>query len=84
MEPTATASGFDDSQTEKGPSGRHEEQHNFRQHGSPRQIYGIKWAIAYAAMLSTTFLFALDNTIASLSFQLLHCIELTSIYFADS
>ncbi|KAI0007237.1 major facilitator superfamily-domain-containing protein [Xylariaceae sp. FL0662B] len=32
---------------------------------SPRQIHGWKWAIAYAAMLSTTFLFSLDNTIVA-------------------
>ncbi|GKU06434.1 major facilitator superfamily transporter [Fusarium langsethiae] len=32
---------------------------------SPRDIHGWRWAIAYAAMLSTTFLFALDNTIVA-------------------
>ncbi|GKT41336.1 efflux pump DEP3 [Colletotrichum spaethianum] len=32
---------------------------------SPRNIHGWKWAIAYAAMLSTTLLFALDNTIVA-------------------
>ncbi|KAH7390153.1 MFS transporter [Cadophora sp. MPI-SDFR-AT-0126] len=32
---------------------------------APRPIHGIKWATAYAAMLSTTFLFALDNTITA-------------------
>ncbi|KAK7228106.1 hypothetical protein V2G26_000276 [Clonostachys chloroleuca] len=31
----------------------------------PRTIHGWRWAIAYAAMLSTTFLFALDNTIVA-------------------
>ncbi|EFW22347.1 conserved hypothetical protein [Coccidioides posadasii str. Silveira] len=30
-----------------------------------RQLHGWKWAIAYTAMLSTTFLFALDNTIVA-------------------
>ncbi|CAG8975977.1 hypothetical protein HYALB_00012312 [Hymenoscyphus albidus] len=30
---------------------------------SPRQIHGIKWAIAYTSILSSTFLFALDNTV---------------------
>ncbi|KAJ6000157.1 hypothetical protein N7481_000566 [Penicillium waksmanii] len=29
---------------------------------SPRPIHGWKWAIAYASMISTTFLFALDNS----------------------
>ncbi|KAK0385481.1 hypothetical protein NLU13_6661 [Sarocladium strictum] len=28
-----------------------------------RNIHGWRWAVAYSAMLSTTFLFALDNTI---------------------
>ncbi|KAK1765886.1 major facilitator superfamily domain-containing protein [Phialemonium atrogriseum] len=32
---------------------------------SPRSIHGWKWAVAYMAMLSTTFLFALDNTIVA-------------------
>ncbi|KAK2612305.1 Efflux pump dep3 [Conoideocrella luteorostrata] len=32
---------------------------------SPRNIHGWRWAIAYAAMLSTTLLFALDNTIVA-------------------
>nr|ART34992.1 putative Major Facilitator Superfamily transporter [Fusarium babinda] len=32
---------------------------------SQRSIRGWKWAVAYAAMLSTTFLFALDNTIVA-------------------
>ncbi|OHE97147.1 major facilitator superfamily transporter [Colletotrichum orchidophilum] len=32
---------------------------------SPRDIHGWKWAVAYAAMLSTTLLFALDNTIVA-------------------
>ncbi|PVH86320.1 MFS transporter [Cadophora sp. DSE1049] len=32
---------------------------------APRSIHGVKWATAYAAMLSTTFLFALDNTITA-------------------
>ncbi|KAM5480781.1 Efflux pump dep3 [Microsporum canis] len=32
---------------------------------SPRQIRGWKWAVAYASMLSTTFLFSLDNTIVA-------------------
>ncbi|EEP76519.1 predicted protein [Uncinocarpus reesii 1704] len=32
---------------------------------SPRQLHGIKWAIAYISMLSTTFLFALDNTVVA-------------------
>ncbi|CAI7590854.1 unnamed protein product [Penicillium viridicatum] len=32
---------------------------------SPRQIHAWKWAIAYASMISTTFLFALDNTIVA-------------------
>ncbi|EFR04322.1 hypothetical protein MGYG_07329 [Nannizzia gypsea CBS 118893] len=32
---------------------------------SPRQIQGWKWAVAYASMLSTTFLFSLDNTIVA-------------------
>ncbi|KXH27269.1 major facilitator superfamily transporter [Colletotrichum simmondsii] len=32
---------------------------------SPRNLHGWKWAIAYAAMLSTTLLFALDNTIVA-------------------
>ncbi|KAJ6153418.1 hypothetical protein N7497_007737 [Penicillium chrysogenum] len=32
---------------------------------SPRPIHGWKWAIAYASMISTTFLFALDNTIVA-------------------
>ncbi|CAH0023308.1 unnamed protein product [Clonostachys rhizophaga] len=31
----------------------------------PRAIHGWRWAVAYAAMLSTTFLFALDNTIVA-------------------
>ncbi|KAJ4245525.1 Efflux pump dep3 [Fusarium torreyae] len=31
--------------------------------GSPRNTHGWKWALSYTAMLSTTFLFALDNTI---------------------
>lgn len=30
-----------------------------------RQLHGWKWAIAYTAMLSTTFLFSLDNTIVA-------------------
>lgn len=30
-----------------------------------RQLHGWKWAVSYTAMLSTTFLFALDNTIVS-------------------
>ncbi|KAE8423264.1 major facilitator superfamily-domain-containing protein [Aspergillus pseudocaelatus] len=32
---------------------------------SPRPVHGWKWAIAYASMISTTFLFALDNTIVA-------------------
>ncbi|KAI4668776.1 Efflux pump dep3 [Alternaria triticimaculans] len=32
---------------------------------SPRIIHGWKWATAYSAMLSTTLLFALDNTIVA-------------------
>ncbi|WQF87797.1 Putative major facilitator superfamily, MFS transporter superfamily [Colletotrichum destructivum] len=32
---------------------------------SPRNIHGWKWAVAYSAMLSTTLLFALDNTIVA-------------------
>ncbi|RAQ60180.1 MFS drug efflux transporter [Aspergillus flavus] len=32
---------------------------------SLRPIHGWKWAIAYASMISTTFLFALDNTIVA-------------------
>ncbi|KAH8692506.1 major facilitator superfamily transporter [Phaeosphaeriaceae sp. PMI808] len=32
---------------------------------SPRNIHGWKWVIAYSAMLSTTLLFALDNTIVA-------------------
>ncbi|KAH6873340.1 major facilitator superfamily-domain-containing protein [Alternaria rosae] len=32
---------------------------------SPRKIHGWKWATAYSAMLSTTLLFALDNTIVA-------------------
>ncbi|RSL95403.1 hypothetical protein CEP52_012072 [Fusarium oligoseptatum] len=32
---------------------------------SPRDIHGWKWALSYTAMLSTTFLFALDNTIVA-------------------
>ncbi|KAF1841192.1 MFS general substrate transporter [Cucurbitaria berberidis CBS 394.84] len=32
---------------------------------SPRNIHGWKWAISYSAMLSTTLLFALDNTIVA-------------------
>ncbi|KAI4693309.1 Efflux pump dep3 [Alternaria novae-zelandiae] len=32
---------------------------------SPRNIHGWKWATAYSAMLSTTLLFALDNTIVA-------------------
>ncbi|KAF4961863.1 hypothetical protein FSARC_10021 [Fusarium sarcochroum] len=32
---------------------------------SPRNIHGWKWAVSYTAMLSTTFLFALDNTIVA-------------------
>ncbi|KAF1990826.1 MFS general substrate transporter [Aulographum hederae CBS 113979] len=31
----------------------------------PRQIQGLKWALTYVAMLSTTFLFSLDNTIVA-------------------
>lgn len=30
-----------------------------------RPIHGIKWALAVAAILSSTFLFALDTTIVS-------------------
>ncbi|CAG9953673.1 unnamed protein product, partial [Clonostachys rosea f. rosea IK726] len=36
-----------------------------KQPSSPRTIHGWRWAVAYAAMLSTTFLFALDNTIVA-------------------
>ncbi|KAI4955792.1 Efflux pump dep3 [Alternaria rosae] len=32
---------------------------------SPRKIHGWKWATAYSAMISTTLLFALDNTIVA-------------------
>ncbi|KAJ2988786.1 hypothetical protein NUW58_g3795 [Xylaria curta] len=32
---------------------------------SERSLRGWKWAVAYAAMLSTTFLFSLDNTIVA-------------------
>ncbi|KAF9769820.1 Efflux pump dep3 [Fusarium sp. DS 682] len=32
---------------------------------SPRSIHGWRWAVAYAAMLSTTLLFAIDNTIVA-------------------
>ncbi|KAI8650581.1 MFS domain-containing protein [Fusarium keratoplasticum] len=32
---------------------------------SPRDLHGWKWALSYTAMLSTTFLFALDNTIVA-------------------
>ncbi|KAM5442428.1 Efflux pump dep3 [Microsporum ferrugineum] len=32
---------------------------------SPRQIRGWKWAVVYASILSTTFLFSLDNTIVA-------------------
>ncbi|KAF4336889.1 ABC transporter [Fusarium beomiforme] len=32
---------------------------------SPRNIHGWRWAVAYAAMLSTTLLFAIDNTIVA-------------------
>ncbi|KAI8649905.1 MFS domain-containing protein [Fusarium sp. Ph1] len=32
---------------------------------SPRDIHGWKWTLSYTAMLSTTFLFALDNTIVA-------------------
>ncbi|KAJ6124924.1 hypothetical protein N7471_012241 [Penicillium samsonianum] len=35
------------------------------QDASPRPIHGWKWAIAYTSMISTTFLFALDNTIVA-------------------
>ena len=32
---------------------------------SPRDIHGLKWALAVVAVLSSTFLFALDNTIVA-------------------
>ncbi|SPJ78277.1 probable DHA14-like major facilitator; ABC transporter [Fusarium torulosum] len=32
---------------------------------SPRNIHGWRWAVTYAAMLSTTLLFAIDNTIVA-------------------
>ncbi|VUC35928.1 unnamed protein product [Clonostachys rosea] len=32
---------------------------------SPRQVHGWKWAIAYLSILTTVFLFALDNTIVA-------------------
>ncbi|KAI2486050.1 putative MFS transporter [Pyrenophora tritici-repentis] len=36
------------------------------ENSSPRNIHGWKWVITYAAMLSTTLLFALDNTIIAI------------------
>lgn len=32
---------------------------------SPRDVHGIKWAFAVIAVLASTFLFALDNTIVA-------------------
>ncbi|KAI1132338.1 major facilitator superfamily-domain-containing protein [Nemania abortiva] len=32
---------------------------------SPRSLHGWKWVVSYSAMLSTTFLFSLDNTIVA-------------------
>lgn len=33
--------------------------------GEQRSIHGIKWVLAVAAILSSTFLFALDTTVVS-------------------
>lgn len=32
---------------------------------SPRDVHGVKWAFAVIAVLASTFLFALDNTIVA-------------------
>ena len=32
---------------------------------SPRDVHGIKWVLAVSAVLASTFLFALDNTIVA-------------------
>ncbi|GKU08992.1 unnamed protein product [Fusarium langsethiae] len=69
---------MDDHQIKSTVSDKHASQHdlgattygitdNARQEGSksPRDLHGWKWALSYTAMLSTTFLFALDNTIVA-------------------
>ncbi|RJE26387.1 Major Facilitator Superfamily [Aspergillus sclerotialis] len=48
-----------------GSNGNTSSSNNEAKDDSPRPIHGWKWAIAYASMVSTTFLFALDNTIVA-------------------
>ncbi|KAI5926646.1 MFS general substrate transporter [Camillea tinctor] len=51
-----------------------------QQKSPPRQIHGIRWAIVYSAMLSTTFLFAVDNTItADIQPSILHTLGHVSL-----
>ncbi|RYC62530.1 hypothetical protein CHU98_g3697 [Xylaria longipes] len=38
---------------------------DIRSEQSPRSLHGWKWVVSYSAMLSTTFLFPLDNTIVA-------------------
>ena len=62
---SAHGDGVDTEKVARSPSGK--PPNDQQELSAPRSLHGIKWATAYAAMLSTTFLFALDNTIVSLS-----------------
>ncbi|KAF4470368.1 Major facilitator superfamily domain general substrate transporter, partial [Fusarium albosuccineum] len=50
---------------EKAMPSQNDQQSSMHDTKTPRSIHGWKWALSYTAMLSTTFLFALDNTIVA-------------------
>ncbi|KAJ3546442.1 hypothetical protein NM208_g1997 [Fusarium decemcellulare] len=50
---------------EKATPSQNDQQGSMHDTKTPRSIHGWKWALSYMAMLSTTFLFALDNTIVA-------------------
>ena len=66
-----TARGLDSSQqpssqsSEHGDSALAEKGINPVDETSPRDIHGVKWALAVISILISTFLFALDNTIVA-------------------
>ena len=70
-EASDTARGLDSSQQPSSQSSEHgdmaltEKGINPAHETSPRDIHGIKWALAVISILISTFLFALDNTIVA-------------------
>ena len=70
-EASDTARGLDSSQQPSSRSSEHgdmaltEKGINPAHEKPPRDIHGIKWALAVISILISTFLFALDNTIVA-------------------